>query len=123
MQDKERLLFEMFRGIRLLLRHFGLEDDTLFLPGEFVCTVPDGYPVIYFEGPYADCLYHQLLHPEQIVLSALEHQLRAEHYKITHGQLYDEEYCQMIRENRIVDKELQRRHKVRRKRRGRPVTK
>ena len=47
--------------------------------------------------PSGNCQVFQ----EQIVLSALEHQLRAEHYKITHGQLYDEEYCQMIRENRV----------------------
>ena len=36
---------------------------------------------------------------------------------------HDDEYCQMLRDNREVDKELRRRQKVRHKRRGRPPKK
>jgi len=119
MEKYDRILFDISRGLRLLLHYFGLEDSALSLPGTFVCDASEGYPVTYFEGTYVDCLFYQFTHPEYIILSKTEHEIRAEQYMISHGQLYDKEYRQMIHENLLVDREFHRRQRVRRKRRKR----
>jgi len=121
MEKYDRMLFDISRGLRLLLHYFGLEDRALSLPGTFVCDSSDEYPVTYFEGSYADCLFYQFLHPEAIIISEAEHEIRAEQYMISHGQLYDKEYREMIHENLLVDRELRRRQRVRRKRRKRSI--
>lgn len=115
-----QVLFEVSRSLRILLQHFGLEDSALLMPGVFCCVPVSGYPTVYFKGSYLDCLCYQALHSGYVVLSAAETQLRADCYEILQGDSYDPEYRAMLRENRLLDKELKRRQKARRRRKKPP---
>lgn len=115
-----QVLFEVSRSLRILLDHFGLEDTALAVPGVFCCVPISGYPTVYFQGSYLDCRCYQALHSGYTVLSSAESQLRADCHEIIQGQSYDLEYRAMLRENRLLDKELKRRQKVRRRRRYKP---
>ena len=115
-----QVLFEVSRSLRILLDHFGLEDTALAVPGVFCCVPVAGYPTVYFQGSYLDCRCYQALHSGYAVLADTEAQLRADCYEIMQGQAYDQEYREMLRENRLLDKELKRRQKVRRRRKSRP---
>lgn len=120
MVDRDRILFELLRDLRLLLDHFGLEDRAASVNGEFVCCNREGFPCQFFRGTYLDCLYYLQKEPTMKILPADEAVLYEECYRIVAHPSYDNEYLSMLRENRLVDRELRRRQKVRRKRRGRP---
>lgn len=73
-----------------------------------------------FNREYPDCLYEAFQRPGSKVITVDELELAEQLYQLRRTE-YDDEYRQMLRENRAVDRELRRRQKVRRKRRrGRP---
>lgn len=119
MVNRDRMLFDLLRGLRLLLDHFGLEDKAAMIDGDFVCVSTSHYPYVYCKGSYVDCLYAAFRNPGTRVLPVAEAEIIEQLHRL-YGVEYDNEYLQMRRENHLVDQELRRRQKVRRKRRGRP---
>lgn len=123
MERIDKILFELYRSMRILLEHFGLEDKAAMIEGEFVCIDPTGYPYVYFRGSYQDCLYEVFKRPGMKIIPAQERDFSEQLYRLVRPE-YDDEYRQMLQDNRLVDQELRRRKKVRRKRqRGRPLKK
>lgn len=123
MEKIYKILFELYRSMRILLEHFGLEDKAAMIQGEFVCIEPSGYPRVYFRGSYQDCLYEVFKRPGSKIIPAAERDIAEQIYRLQRAN-YDDEYHQMLQENRLIDRELRRRQKVRRKRqRGRPSKK
>lgn len=123
MEKIDKILFQLYRSMQILLEHFGLEDKAAMIQGEFVCVDRTGYPYVYFRGSYSDCLYEVFKRPGLKIIPAPERDFAEQIYRL-HRAEYDDEYQQMVRENRLVDRELRKRQKVRRKRgRGRPVKK
>lgn len=116
--DIDRLLFQLLRSMQLLLDYFGLEDKATMIQVDFACVSTSNYPYVYLRGDYMDCLYAASRHPGSRVLPASEVEIIEQIYRL-YGTEYDDEYLQMIDDNRLVDRELRRRQKVRRKRRGR----
>ena len=121
-KEVDRLLFQLLRSVQLLLDYFGLEDNAAMVQGEFACVSTSQYPYVYCKGSYIDCLYTASRTPGARVLPAAEVEIIEQLFRL-YGTMYDDEYRQMVRENRLVDRELRRRQKVRRKRRGRPPKK
>lgn len=117
--EQDRILFYLLRGVQHLLDYFGLEDKASMVEGEFACVSTSDYPYVYLRGDYMDCLYAAFQHPGSRVLPVSEVELIEQLHRL-YGTLYDDEYHQMLHENRLVDRELRRRQKVRRRRRGRP---
>lgn len=113
------LLFQLLRSVQLLLNHFGVEDNASVVQGDFVCIAGSGYPYILHRGSYLECLYYAFQRSGSRVLSVTEAELAEQLYRLR-GTEYDDEYRQMLLENRAVDRELRRRQKVRCKRQGRP---
>ena len=112
MEYERRLLFQLQRSMQLLLDYFGLEDNASMVQGDFVCISGSDYPYIHYRGSYIDCLYVASRHFGSRVFSAADAELVEQLYKLRSIE-HDDEYCQMLRDNREVDKELRRRQKVR----------
>lgn len=120
MDKVDKTLFQLLRSMNLLLEHFKLTDNASMVQGEFVCIDRMGYPYAYFRGSYLDCLYEVFKKPGFKIIPASELEIAEQLYRLR-GTEYDDEHRQMIQENRLIDKELRRRKKVRRKRPpGRP---
>lgn len=118
MEKMYKILFQIYRSLRLLLDHFGLEDNAAMVKGEFACISRSEQPYVFFRGSYLDCLYEAFRQPDSKIITAAELELAEQIHRL-HGTEYDDEYRQMLHDNRLVDRELRRRKKVRRKRRGR----
>ena len=113
-----QLLLEILRRLDLLLRHFGIADSAAALPGEFVCLDPRLPVWERFRGSYLECLHYQAQHPAQKIFPVGEAEIMRNLYEVSNGQDYDPEYKAMLRENKLVDRELKRRQRVRRRRRS-----
>ena len=70
--------------------------------------------------PFPGGLYEAFKRPGTKIISVDELELAEQLYQLRRTE-YDDEYRQMLHDNRLIDRKLRRRKKVRRKRRrGRP---